>query len=42
MHESIIRTEERAHKNNKSARRMIVLAKERGLHADEFSSRERN
>ena len=39
---SIIRTEERAHKNNKSARRMIVLAKERGLHADEFSSRERN
>lgn len=39
---SIIRTEKRAHKNEKSAIRMIILAKERGLHADKFSSKERN
>ena len=33
---SIIRTEERAHKNEKSAKRMIGLAKERGLCAKDF------
>lgn len=38
---SIIRTEERAHKNEKSAKRMINLAKERGMSASEFPSRER-
>ena len=38
---SIIRTEERAHKNEGSARRMINLAKERGLSAREFPSKER-
>lgn len=38
---SIIRTEERAHKSEKAARRMINLAKERGIKASDFPARER-